>query len=1455
MAEKIEEDDPSWSEVQGTLILTVATSALFLTLFEIARRHPKLVAIYDRRRNTKPHRTPPPLLKHVLMEWLFVSNEPRYVEYSDLSHMRNVIVERRRQRNQQRVLLEESQRRYRYGNGNGNGGSGSPTSGGLGYNNNNDNSSSSSDDDNDDNGNSSNSSGSGSGSPSALAPRHGQIHSSNPYAIEVGLGQGRAGRSSRSKRSKSKSSSSQSQSHHSHNHNHNHDHNHHRNNIKIQIQSYLTPNVVQVHGRRLPKEMEAYALANDLSEEQLEEYEQRLIAKEQADEVEYMHRVRDMKWRYEKQNDDDINMNMNMNMNMNIGGDGREVGMDTRLYKYGDASSGMDATPVIRNGDVDVESQNNQIMSQRNLNSSQPGDSQVGSGSGGVKSSSGTSNGGSGSGLGGSNGNTSNSKSNSNPQIFQFNQEEQNGDVQHDADVDLTTLVAPKRPNRFFYLNFQQGDIIPKDRSMSSTSMNNGAGNNNSNLNLGRPGSARALSPRSLLSRMTTLRSNRSGGSGSVNGRRPLHTPAGGRAVVIGQIGGGSGGGVDVDVGGKNQAQGQGQPPGRNINVSVNGNVKNGNNGNGNVNVNPNMNPNVNDGIHIFVNRHLKSTSVAEIRPLTESDAELLRCIGLDTFVMIRFLRFCFDVTWYPFLLSVMVLVPTYYGNEYDGVEYTDEGIRVETQTDQYFRYTMNRLQPGSPKLWVPFGFMACFVMFLLRRLWIEWETFIVLRFDFMANGDVEAEEDNMHSSFNFKSRAVVSPKDDVQLHLEQYRNSCLVEYIPESHRRDRELFQFFDAVFPNQVKRAEILLNASSLEALVKERQAYIEQYETIYAKHQYAKQRYHHKVEGMDDREGSRIMYCLSCKCLAGGPKKPDDPTLAPGTSSCLSCCRGKKIKAMPYLLQEIKRLNRAVDKEHRRINIEKKKVEDQDDHTDFVTANMNVAKDFLKGTTQDLRCSTGFVEFKTLTAKQSALQCNLTGTNGFMVLRSAPDPRDMLWQNATVEHKYIKWKKLQMNALLFTGTLFWSIAVFPITVISDLERVKKFLPSWLVPEEETFWYNLVEGYIPVIMLELLMLVVPWILRIIATKYIRFKTHSETDQFIYKWHFAYRVANLIIIVVKHQVMKTLDSIMTSPQATIDTLAAGIAQSSQFFLNNMLIAAGTETLFELSQLPGIISHIVIYQFVTIKATSKRTRERMRAPISLEWGDTVPKFIFSLLIGTVYCTQVPIVTGACAVFFYIAVKVYTHQALFIYAQPYEGGGKLMYQLNRSVFAIVYTTNSIFSVLLSLKGNQIAAASFFLVFNIGTLLVDRRVTKKFITPGLTLALTNARLIDEEIKKKEEVSRAYVEYKAMKMMKMKEASRAANILQQNQKYDDIGASSKSQLPPRPNQNVRVRHARFKHDVKNVERPSSSHSKKKVRRTNDFSDSDDDSLDGDDDFYLYRQPHLNRSQWETKPRPYHG
>ena len=41
------------------------------------------------------------------------------------------------------------------------------------------------------------------------------------------------------------------------------------------------------------------------------------------------------------------------------------------------------------------------------------------------------------------------------------------------------------------------------------------------------------------------------------------------------------------------------------------------------------------------------------------ADILLLQSVGLDQFVFIRFLRFCFDVAFYPFILACITLIPT----------------------------------------------------------------------------------------------------------------------------------------------------------------------------------------------------------------------------------------------------------------------------------------------------------------------------------------------------------------------------------------------------------------------------------------------------------------------------------------------------------------------------------------------------------------------------------------------------------------------------------------------------------------------------------------------------------------------------------------------------------------------------------------------------------------------------
>ena len=415
---------------------------------------------------------------------------------------------------------------------------------------------------------------------------------------------------------------------------------------------------------------------------------------------------------------------------------------------------------------------------------------------------------------------------------------------------------------------------------------------------------------------------------------------------------------------------------------------------------------------------------------------------------------------------------------------------------------------------------------------------------------------------------------------------------------------------------------------------------------------------------------------------------------------------------------------------------------------------------------------------------------------------------------------------------------------------------------------------GYLPVVFLEALMMILPIALRFVGKKFIRFKTKSETDKFVFSWHFAYRVSNLIIIILKNQIYEALNSVKDNPSAFLQTLAAGLSVSSQFFLNNMIVATGTETLWELAQMPQMIKYFVIYRYITVEAKSKRYLDRLERAEQFEWGHEVPQFIFSLLVGAVYCINVPLVIGICAAYFYVATKVYTHQALFVYAQRYEGGGKLMYYLNRTTLTIVYIAVTIFSINLGLRGAGVQAPSFFVIMMFLTILVDRKIAKKFVVPSTTLALTNARLIDEDSARKEERLQRYKEYKAEKAEKKAAAAKAARNEETTKKTlnasadqakDSINSVEQEELLKTP---ARITSSDGKTilqlSVLRENTPDQLRQRRAAKLAADskggnrlYGGDDDNDSDGEGgggaDFYLYRQPQLNKSLWEKKPRPY--
>lgn len=220
-------------------------------------------------------------------------------------------------------------------------------------------------------------------------------------------------------------------------------------------------------------------------------------------------------------------------------------------------------------------------------------------------------------------------------------------------------------------------------------------------------------------------------------------------------------------------------------------------------------------------------------RPLKREEEELLRMIGLDAFVVLRFLKFMFGVFFWPCLLALITLIPLY--------------VSANSKIGFYSTTIITLIGGSQAKYWFAILFEYLHFCYILRRLWIEWELFLPLRYDFLEHGDFQKEK-----------------------YKEQYTMTCLVEYIPPSHKNDKSLFQFFDTLFPGQVKRAEVLLNTEHLRRLIKARLDHIVAYENVFAKMVHDRATYLRELQIYEQHPTMK----RCCRGVIVKPREPSEP-----------------------------------------------------------------------------------------------------------------------------------------------------------------------------------------------------------------------------------------------------------------------------------------------------------------------------------------------------------------------------------------------------------------------------------------------------------------------------------------------------------------------------------------------------------------------------------------------------
>lgn len=139
------------------------------------------------------------------------------------------------------------------------------------------------------------------------------------------------------------------------------------------------------------------------------------------------------------------------------------------------------------------------------------------------------------------------------------------------------------------------------------------------------------------------------------------------------------------------------------------------------------------------------------------SQDDVLKMIGMDGYMLLRYLMACFRIACFFAFSGILVLVPIY--------------SQGSGNLDLWNKYTVANVGDNSTYLWAPVIFAYLFVIFFCQVMYFEYKNFIHKRVQYLVEGD---------------------PDTPVQTYF-----TVMIERVPSSMKSTPVLTDFLGNIFP----------------------------------------------------------------------------------------------------------------------------------------------------------------------------------------------------------------------------------------------------------------------------------------------------------------------------------------------------------------------------------------------------------------------------------------------------------------------------------------------------------------------------------------------------------------------------------------------------------------------------------------------------------------------------------
>lgn len=479
---------------------------------------------------------------------------------------------------------------------------------------------------------------------------------------------------------------------------------------------------------------------------------------------------------------------------------------------------------------------------------------------------------------------------------------------------------------------------------------------------------------------------------------------------------------------------------------------------------------------------------------LSISDEDTLSMIGMDAFVVLRYIRLCFKVIGICGVLSAFVLIPIY------------SSAPAQSDIQGINTYTMANLEQGGNKLWM--SVLCCWIFsgLFMHFLTYEYEYFIYLRQRFLKEGDPDVPSQKL---FTVK-----------------------VENIPEECQSNQKFRCVFEDLFPGEVSVAVCSQELHTLEGAIALRDDFLNRLETALG---YASG--HPKKNGkplmLNVAYGSPVWlyggepFPVAIQYLVWRLKMLNDEisklkTVANQVDDEGFSSRNSYKDLIPMVdimkspLNLIPGIGGKNKERESNASIGVSSVDEVSEmspltHEDVVMSRIvmpnivlpikDQAEAFkLPDFSKPKYSSTGFVTFSTRRSTALAYQVSML-TNRYPDIKvdQVKESDDIIWNNISTPVVWNEYAMMITDGLYTAGIVFWTAMLAFIAALSNLDNISKYLPFLNGMDQVS--YAFVSGLLPVFVLMFFMNNIPVFMAYFSIYFEKLKSYSDVSERVFKW------------------------------------------------------------------------------------------------------------------------------------------------------------------------------------------------------------------------------------------------------------------------------------------------------------------------------------------------------------------